>query len=307
MELQCVSDGHVTGRKRKPGYLYMRSRQDRAEAQLQEQNVENAALRESVEQLKLMLEKKMQNVDDLTGLLRDSLCTQERVAAQLQGQTGENAALREMVEQQKHCEEALTEELKVIKVVLEKKMDDVDELTRLLNEKIVELEKQEQKCDELREEVNNRNSRVMELEADKFFLNGDLHEKCIVEEQLRQTVTQLRASSLDEKKRQDREGPRKSRIKKNVLTAFQWEESTANPDLLRAVCEFWYALLGSTCATEGDECGNTKRISQREVMKMWKEVTFNGWGGKMRKEIQKEFIRCKNKILPHINGTGIRC
>ncbi len=58
MELQCVSDVQLTGRKRKlgGGYLYMRSRQERAEARLQEQNVENAALRESVEQLKLMLE-----------------------------------------------------------------------------------------------------------------------------------------------------------------------------------------------------------------------------------------------------------
>jgi hypothetical protein len=221
MELQCVPDAHVTGRKRKSGYLYMRSRQERAEAQLQEQNVENAALRELVEQQKLMLEKKMQIVDDLTGLLRDNLCMQERAVAQLQGQKGKNAALREVVEQHKRCEEALTEELKLIKVVLEKKMENVDELTWLLKENTVELEKQKQKCDELTEELNNRNSRVMELEANNFFLNGDLHEKCIVEEQLRQTITQLRQSCLGEKKRQDREGPRKTRIKKKVLTAFQ--------------------------------------------------------------------------------------
>ena len=123
-------------------------------------------------------------------------------------------------------------------MVLEKKMDDVDELTRLLKEKTVELEKQEQKCDELTEELNNRNSRVMELEADKFFLNGDFHEKCIVEEQLMQTITQLRQSCLDEKKRQDREGPRKTRIMVKVLRAFQWDESTADPVLLRAVCDF---------------------------------------------------------------------
>jgi hypothetical protein len=49
MELQCVSDAHVTGRKRKAGYLYMRSTQERAEAQMQEQNGENAALREVVD------------------------------------------------------------------------------------------------------------------------------------------------------------------------------------------------------------------------------------------------------------------
>jgi hypothetical protein len=188
-----------------------------------------------------------------------------------------------MVEQHKRSEEALTEELKAIKVMLEKKMENVDELTGLLN------------------------SRVMELEADIFFLNGDLEEQYIVEEQLRQMITQLRQSCLDEKKRQDREGPRKTRIKKKVLTAFQWEENNANPVLLRAVCDFWYALSGSTRSTEGDQWDTKKRISQRDVMKMWKEVTFNGCGGKMRKEIQQEFIRCKNKILPHINGTGIRC
>jgi hypothetical protein len=45
--------------------------------------------------------------------------------------------------------------------------------------------------------------------------------------------------------------------------------------------------------TEGEERDTRKRISQREVMNMWKEVTFNGWGGKMRKLIQKEFIRRK--------------
>ncbi len=46
-----------------------------------------------------MLEKKMQNVDDLTGLLRENLCMQERAAVQLQEQMGENAALREVIEQ----------------------------------------------------------------------------------------------------------------------------------------------------------------------------------------------------------------
>ena len=195
-----MRDAHVTGRKRKAGYLYMRSRQERAEVQLQEQNVENDALRELVEQHKLTLEKKMQNVDELTGLLRENVCMQERAALELEEQKVENAALREVVEQHKRCEEAVTEELKLIKVMLQKKMENVDALTSLLKAKTVELENQKMKGDELREELNNRNSRVMELEADNFFLNGDLHEKCIVEEQLRQTITQLRQSCLDEKK-----------------------------------------------------------------------------------------------------------
>jgi hypothetical protein len=59
-------------------------------------------------------------------------------------------------------------------------MENVDELTSLLKENTVELEQQKQMGDELREELNNRNSRAMELEVDKFFLNGDFHEKCIV-------------------------------------------------------------------------------------------------------------------------------
>jgi hypothetical protein len=50
MDLQCVRDAHGTGRKRKAGYLYMRSRRERSELQLQERHVENAALREFVEQ-----------------------------------------------------------------------------------------------------------------------------------------------------------------------------------------------------------------------------------------------------------------
>jgi dynactin complex subunit len=135
--------------------------------------------------------------------------------------------------------------------MLQKKMENVDALTSLLKAKTVELENQKQKGDELREELNNRNSRVMELDADKFFLNGDFHEKCIVEEQLMQTITQLRQSCLDEKKRQDREGPRKTRIKVKVLRAFQWDESTADPVLLRAVCEFWYGLSECNRATDG--------------------------------------------------------
>jgi hypothetical protein len=45
----------------------------------------------------VMFEKKMQNVDELTGLLKENLCRQEKTEAQLQEQSGENAALREVV------------------------------------------------------------------------------------------------------------------------------------------------------------------------------------------------------------------
>jgi hypothetical protein len=105
----------------------------------------------------------------------------------------------------------------------------------------------------------------MELEADNFFLNGDFQEKCIMEEKLRQMITQLELnveklvksekelsqSCSDEKKRKDREHQHKTRTKKQVLRAFQWEENTANPVLLCAVSKFWYALSGSTRSTEG--------------------------------------------------------
>ena len=38
---------------------------------------------------------------------------------------------------------------------------------------------------ELRRQLRSRKSRVMELEAEKYFLAGDLHEKSIVETELR--------------------------------------------------------------------------------------------------------------------------
>jgi hypothetical protein len=113
MNLQCVPDAFVIGRKRKAtGYEYNRSRKERAKAELQEQY-------------------------------------------------GENAALRDEVEQHKRRETELIEELKAIKILLDNKMQKVDELTGLLKDNRVELEKQKQKCNELTEELNNRNSQVM--------------------------------------------------------------------------------------------------------------------------------------------------
>jgi hypothetical protein len=49
-----------------------------------------------------------------------------------------------------------------------------------------------------------------------------------------------------------------------VLTAFEWEENTADPALLRAMIEFWYA--SSRATTDGDE-SDTKHTKQRMSQK----------------------------------------
>ena len=36
-----------------------------------------------------------------------------------------------------------------------------------------------------------------------------------------------------------------------------------------------------------------QRLTHKDVMMIWKEVTLTGWDGNMRKELQKEFIRSK--------------
>ncbi len=47
------------------------------------------------------------------------------------------------------------------------------------------LEQKKQKLKELRHQLRSRKSRVREFEAEKYFLAGDLHEKSIVEKELR--------------------------------------------------------------------------------------------------------------------------
>jgi hypothetical protein len=143
----------------------------------------------------------------------------------------------------------------------------------------------------------------MQLEADKFFMAGDLHEKCIVEEDLRQKCMQLQlkvdnlmkleielSTTKDAKKRNDKERQNKYKTKERMLIAFKWEENTANPVLLRAVTDFWYAL---SLATEGNQSDTKQRLTHKDVFMVWKDVTLNGWNGKMREELQEEFIRSK--------------
>jgi hypothetical protein len=116
---------------------------------------------------------------------------QESAETQLHEQKGANAVLQRLLEEHKRNVEELTEQLRTTKV-------NVQQLTG---------------------EVRNRNSQVMQLEADKFFMSGDLKERFIVEEELRKQgmQLQLRVDQLiklekessdrlkDEMKRKDKE------------------------------------------------------------------------------------------------------
>ena len=113
---------------------------------------------------------------------------------------------------------------------------------------------------------------------------GDLRKMC---NQLQLKVDKLekekRVPCSDAKERNDKERRNKYKTKMRVLNAFEWEEDTADPVLLRAVIEFWYALSQRT--TEDDDSAAKERLTQKDVLKAWKEVTLNGWAGKMREEL----------------------
>ena len=76
---------------------------------------------------------------------------QERVEAQLYEQKGENTVLQRMSEEHKESVEELTEQLRATKVSLEEQKSNVQQLT---------------------DELSIRNSRVMQLEADRSFFHG---------------------------------------------------------------------------------------------------------------------------------------
>jgi len=195
---------------------------------------------------------------------------QERIEAQLNEQKGENAVLQRMLEESKGS---------------------VEDLTKQLRETLVSFEEQKSN---LQHELRSRNSRVMQLEADLFFMAGDLDEKSIVEEDLRKMCNQLqkKVDRLEAEKRNDAKlKDMYYKTKVRVLKAFEWEETTADPVLLRAVIEFWHAL--SKRRTEDDDSEAKQRLTEKDVQKAWKEVTLNGWAGKMRLQLQKEFIRSK--------------
>jgi hypothetical protein len=76
-------------------------------------------------------------------------------------------------------------------VLLEQEKRRVVELTEQLNATKVKVEEQKHNFNLLTDELMDRDSRVMMLEADTFFLNGDLAEKSIVEEELKGKCTEL--------------------------------------------------------------------------------------------------------------------
>ena len=39
------------------------------------------------------------------------------------------------------------------------------------------------------------------------------------------------------------------------------------------------------------ELDHEKRMSQKDRMMIWKEITLTGWGGKLRIELEKDFIK----------------
>ncbi len=58
------------------------------------------------------------------------------------------------------------------------------------------------------------------------------------------------------------------------------------------MCGFWEAI--SVPVQDGDHIeAMKKRMSKLDVMKMWMEVTLNGWAGKTKNGLVKEFIQSK--------------
>jgi hypothetical protein len=125
----------------------------------------------------------------------------------------------------------------------------------------------------------------LELKVDEL---SQQKEKCTQsEKELRQ-----RRNKDDEKLR-----IHKCRTKQKVLRAFKWEENSADQVLVRAVCGFWEAF--SVPAQDGNEIGPAKKyMSQLDVMKIWMEVTLNGWAGKMKKKsCSRNLFEAKNTAL----------
>jgi hypothetical protein len=144
----------------------------------------------------------------------------------------------------------------VLMTLLEQEKGRVRELTKQMNATKIMVEEQKHKVMSLTDELMNTESRVMHLEADKYFLVADLEEKSIEEAQLKQKCTQLELmvekSSNTKRCFKDEEKVRlhKLRTKKQVLRAFKWEENTADPVLFRAVCGFWEAISVPVYRTE---------------------------------------------------------
>ncbi len=118
---------------------------------------------------------------------------------------------------------------------------------------------------QLRDELMNRDSRVMNLEAENYIMSAEWHDlqgKVSVQAKFKEKCTQLELEvvKLAQSEKEIRQRWNKNCLKerrhkwwtkKQVLTAFQWEESTADACLLRAVGGFWKALTAPEM--DGDE------------------------------------------------------
>ena len=162
----------------------------------------------------------------------------------------------------------------------------------LVDDKVHLLEQKKHKMKELRRQLRSRKSRVMELEAEKYFLAGDLHEKSIVETELRDKLAKTEEKVTEAKNNGKRKlWKSQHKTKLAVLKAFEWEETTANALFLRAVCAFWEVCSSSYNVEH--ELDHKTRMSQKDRMAVWKEITLTGWGGKLRMELEKDFMKSK--------------
>ncbi len=126
-----------------------------------------------------------------------------------------------------------------LNIMVEQLTSSVEEVTLL--KRIVE---------EQKEELGNTKLRILELEADVFFMSADLHEKTLSEKNVKEKLDEL---STRLKKANDTEHKRKFASKRQVLNAFQWEESSVQPVVLPAVCGFWEASSGPMLEVEDFE------------------------------------------------------
>jgi hypothetical protein len=133
----------------------------------------------------------------------------------------------------------------------------------LLEEKEAKLQQKKRNVNDLSDDLRKCKSRVLELEADKYFLAAENHEISVWEKALLEKLDTLEQEASDRAKkvRDHQKWKAEYRMKHQVLKAFEWEETTANPVLLRAVCAFWAAL--SVPLLEDDDSNRKQRISQR--------------------------------------------
>ena len=64
-------------------------------------------------------------------------------------------------------------------------------------------------------------------------------------------------------------------------------------------------LGGMFQSVYGDhELDHEKRMSLKDRMMIWKEITLTGWGGKLRIELEKDFIKSK-RYCPNLFGLHV--